>query len=222
MPRTRRRMAKTPRRRERADWVYLGNIHDEAGTLVWAAGTYDAVDFPLLPASGNAVGKILYHSYNFIHHGTTMASPGTLLALPRYSRAEGRNAKIRRVRGMVHIHPSTWAIGSTFRIGFRFGIFEQDAESGFVLIDPLYNMWTNSGNDDVNPQRWANDRNWQHEWRDTRTFSDNSSFFNYRFDFPVNRTLKPHECYAMYVESASTSVNLVGQSFLRTLVVDEG
>lgn len=217
------RLRKT--RRPRADWVFRGNIHDVTGALVEDLGTYVSSTTDLTAGEGNALGKILYDSHNYIKSAIVSAgAPGSSYTFASSARAEGGRARIHRVRGSVFVRPTTWTIGSFFRLGFRFGMFEQDAVAGTILVDPLYNMWLATNATDNAPSRWANDRAWQHERREFKVFATGNETvgWNFRFNFPVNRSLRPDQCYAVYMETIVSSATLQVQRWLSTLVSDEG
>lgn len=226
MPRRRRTMTKSPGRRKRpADWVYRMHIRDEAGGLSDALGSYEFTFATLVAGQANSQVRILYDSFNYVNGrfpdiggGNT---PGFLLPAP--ARAEGKNPLIHRVQGEILVRPSSWAITNAIFIGFRFGIFEQDPLSGLVLLDPGYTIINPSATSLLNPGLYANTRDWQHERRIWDVFESNTNRWHLRFNFPVRRTLKPHECYAVYAEgNGASSVNCVVGYQLRTLVSDEG
>lgn len=214
--------SRSRRQRVKADWVYRGDIHDETGALVDDGGSYTASQKTLTSGGPQAIAPILYDSHNYVKSGTMIGGAGTIIPMGMAARAEAMRPLIMRVQGVVHVSPSTWALGSAFHLGFRFGVFEQDAQTGLLLIDPAYNMWTAVANVDTAPSRWANDRKWVRETRTAVTFSDNSQFFNFRFNFKTKRRLNPNECFAVYTETFTGSVNLGLRYFLRTLVADEG
>lgn len=221
MARTRRRMAKPPRRRQRADWVYRPRLYDDAGNAFDDLGTYDPVTKSLVAGISTPQAGVLYDSHNYMTQAvaTTAASN---VRLARAARAEGRNPKVMRVQGMMTVRPSVWAIGSQIQLGIRFGIFEQSPDVGSLILDPEYTMWLQTIEGKDSPATMANDRKWQHERRFIRLFDTNATQFTLPFNFRVNRSLLPHECYAVYFEGSSSSVNLVLQCWFRTLVQDEG
>lgn len=201
--------------------MYRMNMRDAAGALIDDLGTYDPAIMLLIPGVATANAAVLYDSHNRI--ADTMPTGGGVPTMPRAARAEGSRAKIIAVEGQMIYAPSVWALGSSFRMGMRFGMFEQDAASGAFLIDPAYSMWiTTGGTPMLNPATWANDRQWQHERRWGMSFGDNGQVFNARFRFKVNRSLQPNFCYGIFLESFAGSVNMTYQLWLRTLVADEG
>lgn len=204
----------------RADWVFRPNTHDEAGAIVDGQGSYEPTATTLTPGLGNALVKVLYDSHNRVNK---VISTGNFISgMPSAARAEGGRARILRVRGQVLWIPSTWAVGSGFRFGLRFGMFEQDADTGTILLGAAYTMWTATVIDQNSPAVWANNRWWAHERRIVANFNDNSSLFATRFNFPVNRSLAPHICYGVYMETFAGSTTLNVQPWLSTLVADEG
>lgn len=213
-----------PQRRSRGftrgDWVYRANLRDEAGALIDDLGTYDPIAQTLGAGLVNANAAVLYDSYN--RFSKMVQPPGVAPAgIPMAARSEGGRARILRVQGVQTFSPSTWALGSVYSLGIRFGIFEQDPSSGAFLLDPTYSMWVRTNNM-LDPATWANDRQWQHERRIVVNFNDNNQTLNWRFNFAVNRTLQPHFCYGIFYETLAGSVNLTSRLFYRTLVVDEG
>lgn len=228
MAKSRRPRRFSSRRRVAADWVYRPNLIDLAGALIDDLGSYDHAGGTLVGGPTNANFHILYDSHNYLVQtkGPTLAGVGGQ-ALPMAARAEATRPLIMRVQGTMLFKPSAWAVGSIFQLAWRFGIFEQDPQSGSILIDPSYSLW-NSGNAGINqlrPATWANDRNWQHERRYGQAFHDNGAYFMQRFNFRVNRRIDPNECYGLFLESDIffvSSVNLLYQLWFRTLVADEG
>lgn len=205
----------------RGDWVYRDNIFDEAGSPVDALGTYTPNLSSLTAGIDNAHGKILYDSFNAIHQTAPLA--GNIgLSWPRYGRAEGRNPTILAVQGVLLLQPSTWTLGSIFVIGIRFGKFEQDVTTRSLLVDNTYTLWAAPTDMTARPARWANDRSWDREHRDQNQFATGNETvsWKYRFNFRTKRTLKPNECYAMYVETLAGSVTLNARYMFRTLVSD--
>jgi len=103
-------------------------------------------------------------------------------------------------------------------------MFEQDPISGGFLIDPNYSMWTPGAPAVNKPALWANDRMWQHERRFAQVFStsNDQAMWTLRFRFGVRRSLPPNWCYGYYSEVATGGATLLLQSWLRTLVSDEG
>lgn len=223
MAKSRRRMARPPgRRRAPADWVYRGDLYDGAGAPLDVSGTYvPDLSKGLIPGYLNGTVFWLYDSYNFTSDvetvGLGMAPKG------RFRRAEGSNPKILRVRGSMSVTPSTWAVGSSYFLGIRFGRFRQDANNGLAIFDANYNMWgpTNPTTQQMlMPARFANDRSWVLERYHIERFNDNNFSLNWRFNFPVNRTLKPDEGFGMYVETGFGSVNIQFNLRLSALVSD--
>lgn len=211
-------------RRSKPDWVYRGNIYASDGGTIDGGGSYVAHTNLVTQGGAGATALILYDSHNYVKLGVATLGAGTILPMSQAGRAEGGSAFIHRVQGTIMAAPSVWAVGSQYRLGMRFGVFEQDPAVGLLLIDPSYNMWTPAANIDVAPATWANDRMWSRERRVVQTFDDNDQIWSWNFNFKVNRKLNPNQCYACYIETSSTpaSVNLFIQPWLRTLVSDEG
>lgn len=221
MARRKRRMTKSPgRARVKADWVFRPNISDEAGTPVDLLGTYQPTGQALVAGVANSRSSVLYDSHNRM---SRLLSIGNVpLAFPASARAEGSRAKIVRVMGELIIVPSVWALGSFYAFGIRFGIFEQNSETGLFQVDASYSMWDPTSNMQRSPAMFANDRRWQHERHLAVEFNDNNRRLNLRFAFAVNRHLAPDQCYGFYMETAASGVTINTTPFFKTLVADEG
>lgn len=218
-------MARPPRRARRpADWVYRPHIRDEAGVLIEGLGSYEATFSTLTVGANNAQVRILYDSFNY--RSMQLVDTAGINFPQGYlgpsAKAEGRNPLIRRVEAFITYQPTSWSVGDQLHIGFRFGIFEQDPTSGLVLLDPAYTLMNPSASTLANPAVFANSRTWQFEKRIKRAFASNDARFESSFRIRVNRLLKPHECYALYVEGQVGHVNTSMQYWCRTLVSDEG
>lgn len=206
----------------RADWVYRGHVQDVAGVFVDQMGTYASAENVITPGIVGANIAWLYDSHNFTANTASGQFDQPRIRVMAPGRAEAKRAFIKHVQGVVFFRPSTWAVGSSFRIGLRFGIFHQDPSNGGLLIDPAYSMWTDNATNTLKTPVWANDRKWQREFRLAQTFDDNDQVWAIRVNFAVRRSLDPHEGYGIWCESAEGSVNLFPQFWLRTLVADEG
>jgi len=140
-------MAKPPRTRRRngADWVYRSTVWDTAAGALDDLGTYTPVQKVLVAGIANANFGALYDSFNYARGSVTagaQAFDAPRIRIYGPARAEGKNAFIHRVEGQIILTPSVWGGGSVMLYGCRFGIFEQDAAVGGVLIDPTYSMWS--------------------------------------------------------------------------------
>lgn len=220
-------MAKPPGRGRRpvADWVFRNDLYDGAGAPIDVNGSYvPDQSKTIAPGFGAAPVFWLYDSYNFTSDIEALGLAG-LAAKGRWRRPEASKPLIKRVRGEITFTPSVWALGSSYFMGVRFGIFTQDANNGLVILDPNYNMWGVASPTTVqmqHPSRFANDKSWQHQRMHIERFNDNNSSLNWRFNFAVNRKLRPDQGYGVYVETAVGSVNVQINLRLMTLVSDEG
>lgn len=227
MARSKRRRSFS-RKRVSADWVFRPCLVDVAGAVIDDLGTYDQIVGTLVAGAANANFSVLYDSHNHVAQTMGALAGAPIRSMPQAARAEASRALIMRVQGVCIYRPTAWAVGSIFSLGFRFGIWEQDAQTGNVLVDPAYSMWASGGAgvNQLRPATWANDRNWQHERRTGATFGENNSaYFMQRFNFRVNRRLDPNECYGIWMEADTffvSSINLQYQLWFRTLVADEG
>lgn len=224
MAKSRRRMSKTPRG-PRADWVYRPHIRDEAGGLFETFGTYESTEVTQGVGIPNLTQHILYdsHAYRGAEYPDQIAAntPGLMLAAS--ARAEGAKPMIHRVQGSIWVRPSSWALGSVLWVAWRFGIFEQDPATGSVLLDSTYTILNTSANTVTGMAQWANAQPWNHERVFRSAFGEAVSFIKeLRFNFPVRRRLRAHECYAVLSEGHATlSVNTLMSYRLRTLVSDD-
>lgn len=226
MARSRRRMATPPRRRRRADWVYRGNVWLADGSVGDARGSYHSVSTAVPTGAANASGKILYDSINYLQESVGIVPIGA--QLHRAGRAEGRRPLCHRVQGHVIVQPQTWALGSQLNVAQAIIISAQDANSGAPLVEAAFSLWDSvAGDPQSQPNVYANWTGVLHVQRLSTTFSDNASFFRFRWNHRVNRRLNSNECLWLYTEasaqsgtSASVNVNIV--PWCRTLVSDEG
>lgn len=179
--------------------------------------------------------RILYDSHNRIAVAMGAGDQASGLVThtwhTRAARAEGSKAVVYAVEGFMAFEPSTWSLGSMMRVGMRLGVWEQEAQSGYVLLPTAYSMFA-AINVDLSPwgqpAMWANDRNWVWERRPMKYFGDASStplmIVPVRWRSRLGRALKPDECFAMVLEIPSqTGVsNLRTRCWLRSFVADEG
>lgn len=209
--------------RPRADWVYRASIRDSGGVLRDNLGTYEQNIETLSSGAANARAFVLYDSANY---RASVARAGALYGqpnpgyLPGEATAAGRKALIRRVEGIVYMEPSTWAVGNLIATGWRIGVFEQD-RSGDVLVPAAYSMWAQVAANIETPALFANfTRMNVKERRIHYGFSDNQAFVVPRITWRGRRRLEDNECFAIWLESETTSVNLRMQLWIRTLVED--
>jgi len=227
---------KQPRRRR--DWVYRARgktlLDPDAVDLTALEdaqkASYDPVIVTYLGGTANASARILYDSHNhFVELAGEFTGAGdpVATAFTRAGRAEGRNAVVYAVEGFVHVVPDTWAIGSRVELGWRLGVFDQEAQTGFVSVDGSYSMWNPpTGVSPFNtPAMYANDTKWVREGRLMKAFASTNTMTDFyvipRWRSKRGRALKPTECFALYIELSSGSVAVRTQAWLRTLVSDE-
>lgn len=236
MARTRRRMMR--RRRPKADWVYRHGVWvpgDDPDILTsgWYIGdiaqaTYSPIPDVVQSSAAAARGYILYDSQNRLNavastFSTAAGARGVGL-LSRAARAEGRGALCLRVQGQILMRPDTWSLGNQFYIGLRIGVFEQDPEMGNLLVSADYNMMDTGQLGPVAAGVWANDAQFVWEKRFWLSYNTDRAepAINQYIDVKFRRRLKPNQCLGLYVENSESSVSVVIQRWLRTLVVDEG
>lgn len=220
--RTFRRRSSTPRKR--ADWVYRGDIHDEAGNPIDTFGTYvPQAGFTQAVGSANATIHWLYDSVNFRKFTATIAGNAPR-AMPSSWRAEGGKPLLLRVQGWMSVLPVTWAAGSVVFLGMRFGTFEQSPNTGNAIFPTGYNMWDATGNDSQTANVWANEGRHVREFRRSWSFDigQTAARMNFTFNFGFRRRLMPNEGFGIYTELATGTTSAAIVHAFRTLVVDEG
>jgi len=227
-----KRRAMTRRKRRGADWVYRQgyNLIGTRGTGLGAdlIGTYDPSVTTVSTGQANAQSRILYDANDYFADLTRggVGSAGTLASqavATRAGRSEGRKPCMRAVEGYIYCEPSTWAIGNVMALGVRLGVFEQDIGSGVITIDSAYSMWAYTATlQDPGPAHWANSSRMNcKEWRIWNAFSQNSPLVVMRIRWRGRKFLNANECFALYLEAPTTSINVRTQYWLRTLVEDE-
>jgi len=214
------------RRRRQGDWVFRPNFLDPEGAILTNDGSY-ANDEQVLDAGvGASGGCILYDSHNFANTNRLGIDNvlGFDITQAASSRAEGaRSVLIERVQGSILWRPSSWAVGNDFHLGLRFGIWEQDPDSGSLFVNPSYTLWESvagGGTGDLAAMH-ANSGQWQREHRINEYFVENNNRFSLNVNFPVRRRLRPNEAYALWAQTKLGSVRLFLQFWLRTYVVDD-
>jgi len=233
MARSRRR-ARAPRRLK-ADWVYRGVALYPGDTAsdAWLDESLGLASYfmesPITWTAGTANARflVLYDSQNrltqLLNTFSVAGSFGTVTAVPKAARAEGRNPRILASEGQVVITPSAWALGNVMFFGARLGVFEQDPSSGQVVLNADYHMMGASASIHSQAATWANQPGWVREWYVYRTFhAERVPEYIFRYRWRGRRVLEPHQCFGLYLESDSTSVNMATRPACRTLVADEG
>lgn len=224
MAKTRRTFNRRRRSGPRFDWVYRddGQNLTLGGLAIITSddlGTYSP-NPSVIPGGQNA-GLILYDSKNYLRNATH-GGTGFLGMLQGAARAAGKRAQTRMVTGMVMVRTSSWSLGSNLIIGFRIGVFEQDAGNGLLAASAGYNMWNTIG--DVTPSVYANQpRSNLWERRIYRSFNDGNT--GGTFMVPVmartRARLADEECLGIFTDVDSDSIDCEVTYWLRTLVSDE-
>lgn len=226
MARSRRRAPMRTTRRAPRDWVYRSNaallgVGTNANDQL---GTYQELVMGHSTGVAQAQSHILYDSHDYMAEltrggvgtGNTINAQGVLR---REARAEGRKPCIHAVEGVIYVEPTVWAIGNLIALGARLGVFEQDT-SGVFLLDASYSMWT----DQVlvlaeHVSKFANNRRnnaWERRW--FMGWSDTRPFMVVKIRWRGRRYLESNECFGLFTELQSTSVNTRMQYWMRTLV----
>lgn len=236
MARGRRRRTMNSRKPRKFDWVYRTRAVDIEGPLgaegineTDGLASYYGSSTPLTPGAVNARALILYDSQNRLTQGlaeTWGNGPGRSF-INKAGRAEGRKPLIRACEGTLFLRPSAWALGSSWSVGWRLGIFKQDAGTGLLVVPQTYSMFDEGFAPWEATATHANTRGWVKERREQRTFNPDNApgWHTMRFFWSSRRgrTLEPDECWALYMESDSGSVSNLGiEPWCRTLVSDEG
>lgn len=233
------------KRRVRKDWVYRPAGHrlpDEtvnAGQGLGAfeglgasLGSYDRQVVTMATGVAASQARILYDSTNRIAvgMGSLDSETRTTTWFTRAARAEGKKARVFAVQGFLHCEPTTWTLGNVMAIGWRLGVYDQDPESGFIEVPTEYSMWENGsagvGTPFATPAMWANDGRWVKEDRRIKVFSSGDEAPQMRIPIYWRSargiTLRGRESFALYLELGATAVQMRIQTWLRSLVSDEG
>lgn len=196
-------------------------------------GSYESSVTTISAGPAAAGFKVLYDSRNHLAvmagMVTTATAENVLTSFTRAGRAEGRKPVIYAVEGFVHLQPDTWAIGSTMRIGWRLGVFEQEAQTGLASVDGAYSMWADqaaSGTPFNTVAMFANTGRWVREGRIIREFATTNNMTDFyivpRWRSRRGVALRENEMFGLYIEVGASGVATRTQSWLRTLVSDEG
>ncbi|WP_165962521.1 hypothetical protein, partial [Arthrobacter terricola] len=201
------------------DWVYRGSSVGLAAPLGIAdsLGTYDFAVRTLSSGPVNAQGLWLYDSANReVNISRTSAAAGGIL--DGASRPHVAGDQIVMVEGQLYMEPSTWAVGNVLALGVRIGEFEQDLLTGLPSVDADYSMW-NPAVVAQTEAAFANDhRNNRWERRYWMGFDTNDALQVVTIRARINMRLRGTAGLALWLEAASTSVNLRYQTWFRTLV----
>lgn len=156
------------RRRRRADWVYRNDVIGEDNNINSYGGwqTSNTVR-PMAVGIENAAATILYDSPNFIRvlNGADIVAGviGADWVLSQAARiTEKHRPSVKAVEGEIFWAPDTWSSGARVLFKGRLGWFEQDPDSGQVLLESFYDIW--DGQPDT-VAAWANDTlSHIHDW----------------------------------------------------------
>jgi len=212
---------------QRADWVYRPQRwlqSDYSSGEANPSGTYDCA-ISMSSGSANATAQVLYDSDNTVRsYGVIDPATATWMDLDAAARPQGADsgALIHGVDVDFHFRPSTWALGSSIRLGWRVVVADQDADTGQAQLDVSYSMWDNIlGVATGEPARFANGRQNCGEGRYVRSFDSNAQIFDVKRYIRCKRRLQAQEGLFLYIETTSDSVNLSYINlFCRTLVTD--
>lgn len=208
------------RRRAKGDWVYRGDMHDSAGGLQDAFGTYcPGAGYSLFAGLAEKAAHILYDSSNYRAYA---AASGLPVIMPGFHRAEGKRPLMLRVQGWTSLTPSTWAVGSFYFFSMAIMIAEQNATTGNIQLDPGWSMWSYNVVDTLCAARYMNDPKVLNVRRLVQHFNDNSLRVNINTNVKLRRRLDANQCLALVTETSDGSTGVTVVHALRTFVVDEG
>lgn len=196
------------------DWVYTGAAYSG---LNWTltAGIAGALAFPLTYSQ---------NARKLAVHGPLNALPGvgnleSWAAIP-----EGGAQRIFAVDGGIYVDANTWNVGSSFKVGWRLKVFEQDPLDGTALTAPFYSMYTDNTPNGVTIATSANEgylreKHWSvANVAGTVVTTTSSWYVPIRWRSQRGITLGNNTALFLYLESATGSITLRGHNRMRTLM----
>lgn len=151
--------------RERQDWVYRHIVSDTDNAAVSRGGwSTSASTFDISSGIENAIATILYDSESFLRKvtGTAVISDALIgptwpTVLAQAARAGGRRPTVHAVQGHLYCLPTAWTLGSRFFMKGRLGWFQQDIDTGQILLDLTYTVFGANITQEDSVAIWAND-----------------------------------------------------------------
>lgn len=218
----------------RADWVYRGDqyrLDDPSSVEPAFSGSYYS---PITLAVGSSTAQVLYDSNDYIgsRYGGVQVIGGANRRMSVGSEARPDRAMGGPlihgvdVHANVRVNDSAWTTNLTMYLAMRIVVAEQDPETGRMVADVNYSMWSNiSGFQSGEPAVWANGRQncWETRIVRSRRTTDVAldMFIDRRVRF--KRRLDSQEGLFLYLETHTASVNLnLVNLWCRTLVTDVG
>lgn len=193
MARSRRSSSRSSSRRKKMvlDWVVNDDTYSTSNITI---GNTQTAALPLV-----------YPRY-VLQEVTAWNSPGS------YAFPDAGRQFVKAVRGVVVTLPSSWAVGSTFRMMMRIVKKPMDFITGEAIVDSTYSLF-NAGH--------ANERFvWQHLKNEYYNFGN--AWEHTRIHATVNQWLEPEEGLYLIMENQSGfTQNLVNTVFCRSLVGSE-
>lgn len=141
----------TRRRRPRADWVYRNDVVGEDSALNSYGGWQPSnVVRSLGSGIDGAISTILYDSPNFLRvlNGADIVAGGVGAdwILSQAARiTERKHPTAIAVEGHVYWSPTTFTLGSRLIVKGRLGWYEQDDDTGQVLLETGFDIWDGPG-----------------------------------------------------------------------------
>lgn len=203
MARSKRRPT-SRKRKMRGDWVYRGFETDgEGGPLASQVASYIALSrntgyYTVQP--GTPLGVVLYDSVEYLMTATRSGiAAGTNTFMGREARAEGRKATALAVDGHYYVMPNAWTLGSNWALSARIVVCDQNTTTGGLDLPAAYNL---------GDSLWANGWGNLVERRDWIAFATGNEQQRWKFalSWKGRRSLKPHECLALYIESSGPAI----------------
>jgi len=211
-------------RAPKADWVYRDDSQRNANPFDASdgLGSYSQVYSTLTAGQTTAQAVVLYDSSSYLRSVTSVNAITQLGLLGGEARAAGRRATVHAVEGHLNVIPSTWAVGSVIRFGWRILAGEQEPDDGGIILDIDYTMWlgqaTASGGRTA--AHYRNQTRCLAEGRLERAFStsNDQAMSNVRIAWKDRWRLREEEGLFLFLESEGSGVNVRWNPWLRTLV----
>lgn len=180
------------------DWVYTNDCYRD-GVFSQNSGVATAFALPLV-YSVNAKRTVQYGARNVL--------PVTGQYMGGFANPDAQRQVVYAVRGHVVYNPSAWAVGNEFLWAWRIVIGKMNPDSGSLVIEPGYTLWSSAVQDIA---AYRNSANALAEGRWYRSFGENTSNGSWMsmvsWSSRRGRALEDDEGLFLYLEGPIASVN---------------